>query len=149
MRQGIGSVVLYNIIIVFIVITFGFLSATLSYMKAFKINGRIVNSLEKFEGYNKLSESEIDTVLSTIGYRVSQTGSSDCPDKKYKGKSYQALHTFDTNHKYCIYEFPKENGYFHYGVLTYVYMDVPVVGGTFSLPVYAETERIYEFTQKR
>ena len=51
MREGIGSVFLYNIIIVFIVITFGFLSASLSYMKAFKVNGKIANALEKYEGY--------------------------------------------------------------------------------------------------
>ena len=60
MRQAIGSVPMYNIIIIFIVITFGFLSATLSYMKAFKVNGRIAKALENYEGYNIfLTEAEI------------------------------------------------------------------------------------------
>ena len=38
MREGIGSVFLYNIIILFVIIVFGLLSATISYYKAFKVN---------------------------------------------------------------------------------------------------------------
>ncbi len=148
MRQAIGSTFLYNIIIVFIVITFGFLAATLSYTKAFKINGKIANSLEKFEGYNTLSLGEIERAMQTLGYRISPTGNLNCPERKHKGRNYMPIQEFGTNYKYCIYEYPKENGYFTYGILTYIYMDIPIVGGTFTLPVYSETERIYEFSQR-
>lgn len=148
MRQAIGSTFLYNIIIVFIVITFGFLAATLSYMKSFKVNGKIANSLEKFEGYNVLSSAEIETSLTNLGYRTNSVGNLNCPDRKHKGKTYSPKIEFGTNFKYCVYEYPKENGYFTYGILTYIYMDIPIVGGTFSLPVYSETERIYEFSQR-
>ena len=148
MRQAIGSTVLYNIIIVFIVITFSFLAATLSYMKSFKMNGKIANSLEKFEGYNTLSAAEIETSLSNLGYRISKDGNLSCSERKHNGATYTPITQFGTNYKYCVYEYPKENGYFTYGIVTYIYMDIPIVGGTFTLPVYAETERIYEFTQK-
>lgn len=146
MRQAIGSTFLYNVMIVFIVITFGFLAATLSYMKSFKINSKIANSLEKFEGYNTLSAKEIETSLTTLGYRINNMGNLNCPERTHKGRTYSPITEFGTDFKYCIYEYPKENGYFTYGILTYIYMDIPIVGGTFSLPVYSETERIYEFS---
>ncbi len=150
MREGVGSVVLYNIIIIFIVITFGFLSASLSYMKAFKVNGKIANSLEKFEGYNWLTESEISQVLTTIGYR---TGTADCPNRRHNGIDYSAVKSLgNRQHQYCIYEYSSKtngdfkNGYFNYGILTYVYMDVPIIGGVFKLPVYSESETIFKFS---
>ena len=148
MREAIGSTFLYNIIIIFIVITFGFLSATISYMKAFKINGAVAKSLERFEGYNNLSAQEIDNSMNTLGYRTDPYGNLKCPEHTHKGVTYSPILTYGTKHKYCIYEYPKENGYFTYGILTYINMDVPIVGGVFSLPVYSETERIYQFNQK-
>lgn len=147
MREAIGSTFLYNIIFLFIIITFGFLAATLSYMKAFKVNGAIANSLEKYEGYNTLSAQEIEKSMATLGYRFNSKGNLNCPERTHNGKKYTPITQFGTNYKFCVYEYPKQNGYFTYGILTYIYMDVPVVGGTFSLPVYSETERIYEFNQ--
>ena len=148
MREGIGSVFLYNIIIIFIVITFGFLSASLSYMKAFKVNGRIANALEKFEGYNRLSDREISQTLTTIGYRV---GNLDCSTRTHNGIEYEPLESAGfKNHEFCIYEYIKgkdfKDGYFSYGILTYIYLDIPLVGGTFKVPVYSETEAIFKFS---
>ena len=68
MRESIGSVFLYNIIILFVIIVFGLLSATISYYKAFKVNERLLYSLDKFEGYNQFSREEMETYLSSIGY---------------------------------------------------------------------------------
>ena len=152
MREGIGSVFLYNIIIIFIVITFGFLSASLSYMKAFKVNGKIANSLEKYEGFNSFSNAEITETLSTIGYRY---GESNCKKRNHNGKEYIAVNEKlkgDTEiiHDYCIYEYTKgndfKNGYFTYGIVTYIYIDIPVLGGLFKIPVYSETESIFKFS---
>ena len=41
MKEAIGSVPLYNFIIIFIVITFAFISATLMYYRAFKLNSSV------------------------------------------------------------------------------------------------------------
>jgi len=148
MREGIGSVVMYNIIIIFIVLTFGFLSATLMYSKAFKVNGRIANALEKFEGYNELSAEEINSTLTSLGYRVSKNKNFDkCPKKK----GYDPVQTaINKNHEFCLYEYNRgddyRNGYFTYGIVTYMYIDVPLLGGTFSIPVTSETESIFKFS---
>lgn len=152
MREGIGSVFLYNIIIIFIVITFGFLSASLSYMKAFKVNGKIANSLEKYEGFNSFSNAEITETLNTIGYRF---GEADCRVRRHNGNEYTAVNNqlnsgANIIHDYCIYEYTKgndyKNGYFTYGIVTYIYVDIPVLGGLFKIPVYSETESIFKFS---
>ena len=151
MRQAIGSVPMYNIIIVFIVITFGFLSATLSYMKAFKVNGRIAKSLENYEGYNILSDREITNTLTSIGYRIASPDSFVCPTKNGK-EAVTALTGGTKNHYYCIYEYDYyQNGsvktrYFNYGVMTYIFLDLPF-GLNIKLPVYSETEKIFHFTE--
>lgn len=152
MRQGIGSIALYNIIIVFIVITFGFLIATLSYVKAFKVNGRIASIIEKYEGFNDLSAAEISRDLETIGYRM---GDIDCPSEKTRiffEDEGTLLDNPAKHHMYCVYEYPdddednKKDGYITYGVETYIYVDIPLISGTFKLPVYTETEPIFNFS---
>ena len=70
MSTSIGHTFLYNLIILFIIIIFAFLSGTLSYYKAFKVNNRIVYIIEKYEGYNEFAKTEIETLLSNLGYSV-------------------------------------------------------------------------------
>lgn len=140
MKTAIGSIPLYNFIIIFIVITFGFLSATLSYMKAFKVNSNIEKQIERYEGYNALSKTEIDNILSTLGYR--RAGSVTCPSKS----GTNAMTTLNSSYPICIYEYNLGNGYYNYGVTTYIYMDIPLIGGTFKIPVYSESERVFRFS---
>ena len=151
MRQAIGSVPMYNIIIVFIVITFGFLSATLSYMKAFKVNGRIAKALENYEGYNILSDKEITNTLTSLGYRIASPDSFTCPVKNGKD-AVTALNGGTKNHYYCIYEYDYyqnnniKTRYFNYGIITYIFLDLPF-GFDIQIPVYSETEKIFHFTE--
>ena len=141
MKEAIGSVPLYNFIIIFIVITFGFLSATLMYYKAFKLNSKIAYALEEFEGYNSESSKEINRVLGTLGYRT--TGNADCGKKD----NMTQVTISDVKYPICIYESELKDGYFNYGITTYIYLDIPVLGGTFKIPVYTESERIFKFSK--
>jgi len=139
MKTAIGHIPMYNIIIVFIVITFGFLSATLSYSKAFKVNSKIANALEKYEGANSLAINEIEESLTTLGYRV---GKIDCKEK-YRDREISYV---SNDHKYCLYKSGLDKGYFTYGIVTYIFLDIPILGGTFKLPVYSETDSIFKFS---
>lgn len=149
MKTAIGSIPTYNIIIIFIVITFGFLSATLSYYKAFKVNSNIAKQLERYEGYNSLSIGEIENILDSLGYRKGQL-SGECPAKM--GNKLKSTYKMD-NYPVCIYESnlgfgtdSKSSRYFNFGILTYIYVDIPLIGGTFKIPVYTESERIFRFS---
>ncbi len=140
MREGIGSVYLYNIVIIFIVVLFAFLAGTMSYSKAFRVNSRIINALEKYEGYNELSDSEINNVLKTLGYRVN-TGNFSCPQRE----GAEAVKKVTDSYEYCVYYYQVDSRHYNYGVLTYIYLDLPVIGRLLKIPVYTRTSRIYQF----
>ena len=53
MRTPIAYTFIFNLMIIFILIVFAFMAGTMSYYKAFKVNNRIVHSIEKFEGFNE------------------------------------------------------------------------------------------------
>lgn len=145
MKQSIGSTFLLNFIIVFFVVTFAFLLGIMSYMKAFKLNSEISNAIENNEGYNFLAKQEIDRILSGFGYRVDSNGARNCPTKKGQSAIRSVALGTSQNYRYCIYEYPKKDGYFRYGVTTYIYLDLPVVSVAAAIPVYSETEKMYRF----
>lgn len=142
MRESIGSVFLYNIIILFIIITFAFLSGTLAYVKAFKANSRIVNAIEKYEGYNELASTEIENVLNTLGYKQEE------PNCGLRDGVSPMEQLGDRKFLFCIYYHgPESTGQQNkdfYGVVTYMYFDFPVVGRV-RIPLYAKTEKVYRF----
>lgn len=134
MKQAIGATQIINYVIVFIVITFGFLIATLSYMKAFKVNSVISNSIEKFEGYNEYSDKEIRNNLKTIGYR---TGTFNCGED---GSSISGFHA-------CVKRIGNTNtgNYIRYKITTFIEFG-PILGQHFEIPVRSQTEKIYVFS---
>ncbi|MBE6144780.1 MAG: hypothetical protein E7169_04325 [Firmicutes bacterium] len=142
MRESIGSTFLYNIIIIFIVIIFGILAATLTYYKAFKVNTRIITSIEKFEGYNSLAITEIQNTLTTVGYMFKEE--HKCPSTKDGG----VLQTEDKKFRYCVYYFDSSKEgtkYYSYGVITYITIDFPIVNLYLQIPIYTKSNRIYKF----
>lgn len=142
MRESLGSVFLYNIIILFIIVTFAFLSGTLAYMKAFKANSRIVNAIEKYEGYNYLASDEIEGVLQTLGYRM------ETPNCGARDGIEPMEQIGDKEYYFCVYHYSPDitgsDSKDYYGVVTYMYFDFPVVGNV-KIPLYAKTEKVYRF----
>lgn len=141
MKQGLGSIFMFNIIIVFIILVFAFLAATLSYSKAFRMNSRITNAIEKYEGYNTLAQKEIKRNLDTIGYR--QGSKINCPDK-----GGTVVTNGNQSHKYCVYKFELDKYHYSYGVLTYMNMEIPLINQSLEIPVYSKTNKIYRFGVK-
>lgn len=139
MREGLGSIFLYNLIILFILIVFAFLVGTMSYAKAFRVNSKITKVLEKYEGYNHLADAEITNVLKTLGY-------VSAPAKCEKFRNLTPLNKISNEHDYCLYEERDANDKRHItiGVLTYMYLDLPLVNA-FKIPIYSRTERIFCF----
>lgn len=140
MKESLGSTFTLNVIIIFITILFAVLAATLTYYKAFKVNTKIINSIEKFEGYNDLAREEIDNSLTSIGY--AHKDNHKCPKEKNGG----TLQTEDKKFRYCVYYFGEEDSsYYSYGVITYVTLDIPMVDTFLRIPVYTKSDRIYDF----
>lgn len=142
MSGSIGHTFLYNIVILFIIIVFAFISGILSYYKAFKVNNRIIHAIEKFEGYNDLSKTEIDYTLGNLGYSVED---ANC---KAEYKNMYLIDSLNENYRYCIYIDnlnPESGTYYTYGVLTYMNLDLPIIN-ILNIPVFTRTNRIYKFT---
>lgn len=148
MSNPIGHTFMYNIIILFILIVFAFLMGTLSYYKGYKINNRIVGSIEKFEGYNELTIEEINRTLGTFGY---QRGYRGCAER-YKDMYLTEAGTEE--YKYCIYtsydptdrsDYPQTGEFYRYGVLTFMRIDLPIVD-YIEIPIFTRTNRIYKFS---
>lgn len=136
MRQSIGMSQQLNLIIIFILIVFGLIAASLSYYKAFKINNVITDSIEKYEGYNSLSEKEIDNKLSALGYQRiydcrSQIGADSSSVVETSG--------------FCIkYENVEKSGKvssYSYKVTTYMTIDLPIIS-IIKIPVRTSTSNI-------
>lgn len=157
MSGPVGHTFMYNIIIIFVVIVFAFLSGVMSYYKAFKVNNRIISSIEKFEGYNALSVPEIRKNLETLGYMSADPNwlNTSCK-QNYKGMApvaEPANAELSKVHRYCIYIRPdtdsgrlEHNQYYTYGVLTYMTLDLPIVN-QIKIPIFTRTNRIYKFTK--
>ncbi len=158
MREGIGSTFLYNIIIIFLVIVFAVIAATLMYYKAFRVNTRIATAIEKHEGYNDLAIAEINRTLGSIGYMQTPIGDT-CPNR-----NGMTLVTPTTNNPYyyCVYldgdgstntrdgiHYDINNScnckYFTYGIVTYIKLEVPLFDINIRLPIYTKSNLIYLF----
>lgn len=147
MRESITHTFVYNMIILFIVIVFGILAAAVSYYKAYKVNNRIISSIEKYEGYNSLAQEEILNTLQTIGYTV-DPGQS-CPSRK----GTNAMSNGGLPYHICVYYYPddtskdeKKGSYYSYSVVSYIYVDIPIID-SFRIPVHTKAERIYRFNE--
>lgn len=158
MKQGIGEVATLNIIIIFILIVFGLLAATINYYKAYKVNARILDIIEKYEGYNNLAVREIDRDLNALGYTKANPN-WQC--NATRGENSTLENRASKSHDYCVYYFSDDRGssdkgaknkqgepiYYNYSVVTYIYIDLPIIGD-FRIPVHTKGERTYNFSDR-
>ena len=110
-----------------------------------KINERIVYIIEKYEGYNEFAKTEIEALLSNLGYSV------ESPKCKTDYKEMYLVDNFEYNYKYCVYieeENPAKDQYFTYGVLTYMQIDLPLIN-MLNIPIFTRTNQIYKFTSTK
>lgn len=144
MRESISNAVLLNIIIVFIIVILILLSTSLSYSKAFKVKNRIVNLIEKYEGFESggISQQEIDKELAKIGYRINPNAMNDCHIKQVGGAYTSKVMNPVSDYSYCVVKYGTPKGPY-YSVTTYIYFDIPFIG-TLKFPLTGETRIIYD-----
>ena len=139
MKESVGSTVDFNIIIVFIVIVFAFLSAALIYFKSNKVNNVISSSIEKYEGFNRLAEDEIFRKLNGLGYtsvKVSceKTNDDNCNEVSENGG----------DNGYCVY-YCEDGEYYYYKIKTRMLINLPIINSILNIPVYSNTDKMFDF----
>ena len=75
MKEAIANAGVFNLVIIFVIILLAFFIGSLSYSKAFKVKNKIIEEIEKDQGY-------------TIGVNDSTEGRSD---KAKCGKYYRVI----------------------------------------------------------
>lgn len=145
MKSTIAHTFLYQLIIIYVVIVFAIIMASVNYYKAFKVNNRVISSIEKFEGYNDLAKEEIDYTLASIGY--TKHTSSNCPTRN----GIEPMDNGSLDYPICVYYYEddtnqkeKKKTYYNYSVVSYIYVDIPYLD-IFRIPVHTKGERIYKF----
>ncbi len=143
MSGSMGHTFLYNIIIIFILVVFGFLAGTMSYYKAFKINNRIISAIEKYEGYNTASGAvqEINSILQELGY---SRDIASCKSKYHN----MSLYSNGSQYEYCVYvnDTRKNMRSYTFGVMTFMTIDFPLIN-RIKIPVFSKTRSIYNFSR--
>ena len=141
MREATGGALIINIILTFIIPFLALLATSVNYSKAFKVNNRIINLIEKDRGYNAKTKSAIDKYLKNVGYVVT-TVQNTCEREKGKftpNASKVTTLNRDIGYKYCVYQVQDGSNKVYYKVVTYMYFDIPIINEVAKIPVTGET----------
>ena len=149
MKESVGYTVTLNIVFIFIIIVFTFLSAALIYFKSNRVSNVITETIEKYEGYNDYAEREIRVDLVSLGYNKKRVNCEiyynkiGSKEKKYCSKSL-------TNGKdgYCVFkcrEMFDGDWYYYYKNSTNMMINIPIINEILNIPVFSNTNRLYDF----
>lgn len=156
MKESIGYSVTINIVVTFIVIIFAFLAAAVVYFKTNKASNILVETIQKYEGYNITAKNEINMKLNSLGYG---SHSINCPQTMNSTSAYYAKvksnciyvdpngGSSSNNRGYCVYECTDQGieDYYYYKVRINMMINIPFVGDLLDIPIYSNTHRIYDF----
>lgn len=159
MKESIGYTVTLNIMIVFITIVIAFLCAALIYFKSNKVSNIITTAVEKYEGYNISTINEINRNLSSIGYSRRKIDCDNTVEDKGSKKIADGVRVCSLvypssfgstelpgQNGYCIYKCAEDNGeYFFYKIRTNMMLNIPIINNILDIPVYSNTNRLYDF----
>ncbi|MEG2321921.1 MAG: hypothetical protein RSB71_00315 [Bacilli bacterium] len=134
MKEAIGTSYVFNFVIIFVGVMIALLIGSIAYTKGFKIRNRIINIIEKHEGYDNNTEDEIKEDLRTIGY---QNTTKKCGN-------HNGRQPFNNNsgYNYCIYQYSTAKGPY-YGVKVFIHFDIPIIGDFVEIPLYGESRIIF------
>ena len=147
MKEAIANAGIFNLVIIFVVILLAFFIGSLGYSKAFKVKNKIIEEIEKDQGFTDTTRVNIETWLGRLGYRVSDSNNNSmCGTETFNGMN-GSLESVNSKYQYCVYKFDTCNSKLtdskkcsvHYRVVSFMYFDVPVIGGLVKIPVKGET----------
>ena len=140
MREGVGQTFLFTLVALMIGSIMVILIGSMVYSKTYKIKTKIVDIIDRYNGEIEYARNEIQDYLTSIGYRKNTNSTQSCPNR-----GGNVINEYDIYH-YCLYEFTADstdNQGKYYGVLVYIYFDIPFISNLLEFPVYGETEVYY------
>lgn len=148
MNESINTSFLVMMVAILITIISVLMIAFFSYSRAYKTKNKMVDIIEKYNGYTNEAKKEIEQYLKDVGYNVRRTESS-CP--KYNGKT-SIDHS--SSYAYCVYKFSTKkkdsstgkeysSGYY-YTVHIFVNINLPLINDFVELKVKGQSRTIYD-----
>lgn len=136
MKEAIGTSMVFNLILIFVGIFIALLVGSLAYSKGFKVRNKIIDLIERNEGYNDTAKAQIDQNMGDIGYYIMINRTCE---------SYNGVEPLPNNspYRYCVYEYSTSKGKY-YGVKVFIHFDFPIIGNFIEIPLYGETRIIFE-----
>ncbi len=151
MREAIGGLGLFQIVIFFLALFSGYLCLSVNSSKAYKVKDEIINIIEKHNGIEESAIKEIQTYLTKVGYR--STG--NCESGVERGYSANGRASISRGALFCIKEvsvhkYDKDNvdslqlperSYF--AVRVFFKLDLPIFGDVFAYDLKGDTRILY------
>jgi len=131
MKESLGTSMVFTLIMVFVGVFIALFVGSIAYSKGFKVRNRIIDIVQKHEGYTDEAKEEIDENLASIGYRI-----VDKPCSRAENIS-------TSDYRYCLYRYNTNKGNY-YGVEVFIHFDIPLIGDFIEIPIYGETRLVYE-----
>lgn len=135
MKEALGTSMVFNLVMIFVGVFIALLVGSIAYSKGFKVRNRIIDIVEKYEGYTTKASDEIDENLRAIGYPIS---SKSCPS--YNGTAPMDI---ESAYRYCLYNYKTNKGDY-YGVIVFIRFDFPLIGEFLEFGVYGETRIVFD-----
>ena len=160
MKESLGNAFVFGFFTIFAFLTLFILITAINYSRAVKIKDRLLTYVQSYAENHATVDGNgaveiinfddpefrdmVDHELSILGYRrnVNVTNTTECPNREGA-----IIANTSSTYKYCIYARETSRGYY-YGVMTYMYFDIPIIGTTLEFPIYGESKIIYNLGDK-
>lgn len=143
MKESISYTVTLNFVLMFFAIFFAFLFATLIYYRSNKVSNVIINSIEKYEGFNDKAINVINNNITALGYNKQRLNCSE----EVNNNKCKIVNGESKENGYCVY-LCEEEDYYYYRVKTNLFFHLPIIDSFLSFPIYSNTNRMYDFEKK-
>lgn len=149
MNKSISGLWLFAIVIVFMMLLIAYVAISINYSNAYKLKTTLVTKLEQYDGWNNTAKAEIDSLLTSSGYR--QTGFCQVPEDRSKYIGVLNGHITEnpqTRQNYCISRTKRggQNGgedKYYYELTLFLGFNLPVLGDLYTFKITGETSAIY------
>lgn len=136
MRDGIGSVVMITIIIVFIVAASSYLAFNVNYTKAFRMKNKIISIYEDYDGVcTKSCEDEIIAYANDLGYLPATLDCNEYEARPAGGKTLYCVQrvTVDTATLNEADKVIKDKiGTHYFKIVTRINIEIPIFDNIFG-----------------
>jgi len=132
MRESFGSVFLYNIIILFLIITFAFLSGTLSYTKAFKMKNAVISAIEQYDAAGCFAKDSGKSCYNEIKASAVHYGYSPARISCPTGFNL----AFDNGESFFCYRKNDNTPRKTYHIITQVDINIPIINNIMGFSIF-------------